>query len=217
MFDQLFIYATLAMGALPLVLMMPKARKLPELRPIWPLAALLAVSAVYETIGSVILKINTAFWFQFYLLPEFLCVLQFFNLLFNDRYKRLWLTFLIIFITSFLCLFSLRFFSPRLKTDFFLSTIELGLVFIGSFIWFKDIFRKMKVESLWESPTFYFISALILYFFGTFFLFLMRDIVFTPAEVGRHWVINVVLSLFLGIILSIGIWIGRNKSTRFSG
>jgi hypothetical protein len=215
---DVILFTTLVSGLIPAIFVLGKKNYFsPEIFFLKPLFLILAFASFYEVIITLIFKVNTAVWFRIYTLMEFLCILYFFRQLLERKYKMLWNCFLLLFVASFVVLGIEWMVYENRKTDSYLTVIETLLVFAGSVIWFKDIFKYAKLASLWNSPAFYFISGFILYFSGTLFLFLMSDFVFTSKEMSKYWIINVILTLLLNIILLIGIWKGQQKSIRYSG
>lgn len=178
---------------------------------------LIAFGALYEIIGTRWLNINTTVWFKVYVLLEFICIYLFFQRISAGQYRVWYRNFMFVFLLTFVGLQTYWISGGSPKTDSWLTILETILVYVGSTIWFKDIFKNLDLNTLWDSPEFYFISSFILYFSGTLFLFLMTDFVFSPKEMSKYWIINIVLSLVSDIIIIIGIWKGQQKSPQYSG
>jgi len=213
------IYATVSLGFVPLLVFLYRGRSNPEVRFMLPFFWLLAVAALYEWVATILLSVNSTVWFRFYLLFEFLCLYYFFFHLLRKKYRYVFGFFLSVFLVVFAYLLTVWEQSDKYKTDSYLSIIETLFVFTCVFLWFRDIFKNLLVESLWKSPVFYFISAFILYFSGTIFLFLISDFIADNklAQFNHYWVLNVALCFLLRILLIIGIWKGQTKSIQFSG
>ncbi|CAM3288997.1 hypothetical protein FLLO111716_01200 [Flavobacterium longum] len=178
---------------------------------------LIAFGALYEIIGTRWLNIHTTLWFKIYVLLEFVCIFLFFRRISAKKYQKIYLVLLWAFLLTFVGLQTHWIMGGTPKTDSWLSMLETILVYIGSVIWFKNIFSNMDLDTLWKSAEFFFISAFILYFSGTLFLFLMTDFVFSTKEMSKYWIINIVLSLLADILIIFGIWIGQQKSPQYSG
>lgn len=213
---DLIVYLAYVLGTVPIILYLSKREKHKDIRFLVPFIYLSVASVIYEIIATEILSVNSTIWFKVYTLLEFLSLYYFFKFALRNS-ATLVNTFLIGFVLAFLSLQVHWFMGGNANTDSSLITIEALLVYIGSFIWFKQTFTDMNLKTLWNSPTFFFISGFVLFFSGTLFLFLMSDIVFTQKEVSRYWIINVILSIVLYISISIGIWIGQQKSPQYSG
>lgn len=204
------------MEILPAVLLIFRKTVSKEIVFLVPFIILTFFAAFYEIIVTDYFGVNQTLWFKVYTLLEFLCINYFFQRLI-PRAKNILYAFLIIFSILFISLQAHWIIGGVAETDSWLSIVETIMVYLMALFWFKDIFANMDIPSLWHSPAFYFIAGFILYFSGTFFLFIMVDLVFTLQEGIDHWVINVILTLILCLIISIGIWIGQQKSPQYSG
>lgn len=182
-----------------------------------PVLWLRAFSSLYEFFISFLLRVDSSIWFMLYPVLEFLVMYYFFQKLFGEKHKGIINKFLIGFLLATVVLLAIWLYTGMSQTDSVLTILQTIFIYMMAFLWFKEIFSEMKLASLWDSPAFYFISGFIMYFSGTFFLFVMTDIVFTEKEMNQYWIINVILSLLLNITLSIGVWKGQNKSIRYSG
>lgn len=67
-----FFYTTLFIGLCPLLILLYKRKATLFSHPFVPFLVLTAVATVYEYVGSIVLKINTAYWSQVYSLLEVL-------------------------------------------------------------------------------------------------------------------------------------------------
>lgn len=176
-------------------------------QPVVPFIWVTAVATLYEFIGTVLLQINTAYWFQFYSLLEFGALYYFFYRLINPQYKRLYQIFLILFIL----VYGFSFFYWDEYNALVAKTINKTLmalfVFLSSFLWFKKLFEKMHIPNLWKNAEFYFISGFIIYYSGTFLLFLLSDLIFNSKfYFYDYWLVNVLATLILRVFLIIGVW-----------
>jgi len=64
----------------------------------------------------------------------------------------------------------------------------------------------MEVEKFWNLPNFYFISAIIMYYSSTLLLFSLGNFIYTGTELYEYWWINILATLILRIMLTIGTW-----------
>jgi drug/metabolite transporter (DMT)-like permease len=188
----------------------------PETIFIKPFVWLIAFSALYEAIITFQFRVNPTVWFKVYTFLEFVCINYFFLKLLGKRYERIFYAWLVVFVLVFIGLQVLWLNGGSANTDSGLVILEILLVYVASIIWFKNTFTNMELTTLWESPAFYYVCGFVLYFSGTFFLFLMNDLV-SKIEMSKHWNINVYLSLLLSIIIIIGIWKNHQKSRQYSG
>ncbi len=190
-----------------------------EVKFIVPFLLLIALSALYEYIATIIFHVNSAIWFRFYLLFEFGALFYFFYKIVHKP-SRIWLyPFAALFIIAFLVLGWQWDTQNQYTYDSYLSVIETFLVYMGVILWFRTIFLSLQIQSLWQNPTFYFISGLTLYFSGTIFLFVCSD--YLVDDNGnlllKYWTLNIFFSFVLRILLIIGLWKGQQKLIRYSG
>ncbi len=95
---------------------------------------------------------------------------------------------------------------------YFLVPILL-FVFISSFIWFKDLFNN-EMTSLLIIPSFYFISGLIIYFSGGFFISLLFDQLKIITGLSEtNWLVFVVMAIIMHIMMVIGVWVGDERKS----
>lgn len=87
------------------------------------------------------------------------------------------------------------------------------IILTFSALWFKDVFEKLEIRNLLQSPSFYFVSGLILYYCSTFFLFLMHDLLYgaDKSKAEEIWLLNIIFNLLLRSLLIIGVWKARTK------
>lgn len=176
-----------------------------------PFIVLLAFGSLYELFGYSIFKGSTKYWFRIYLFLEFYTVLYFyFKLL---KYKIFFLVYgLFYFILYFYLLID---WSPKKigLDDLPLNVAITSIVIISSFLWFIEVFKKMDDKPLYFRSSFYYISALLIYFTGTFLVFLMGDYMFFDDSISRDkfWILIVIFGFFLRLILIFTVWKARIK------
>ena len=184
-----------------------------------PFFWLMAIAALYEVVATMMLHINSTIWFRFYLLFEFTALFYFFyNVL--DKDDRKWMY---LFSFAFSCGFAVLMFqwesTNHYAYDSYLSVIETLFVYTGIFLWLRNMFLTLHVQSLWHNPIFYFLCGLTLYFSGTIFLFLCSDYLANLDEnlLIQYWTLNVFFSFVLRTFIIIGLWKRQKTSIRYSG
>lgn len=200
-------YIALFIGALPLFLLVIKKRVFDKNHPVIPFLWLTAIASFYELFGSVLLKINTSYWFQLYPFLSFLALYHFFFYLLKPDYKNLFRMFFILFIVFYGI--SLYFWSDNDR--FISSAINRSFitifVFTFALIWFKNVFEKMDIPNLWQNDIFYFIVGLTIYYSSTIFLFLSSIFIYNSnLYFYDFWLVNVIATLVLRILLCLGVW-----------
>ena len=194
-------------GILPLFLIFLKKKTFNVKQPIIPFVWLTAVGALYELIGTVILKVNATYWFQLYSLLGFCALYYFFFKLLNKKYKNAFVGFIIGFIatygTSFFFLDQENVFISTAINEPFITIFVL----VFSFLWFRQLFEKVNIPNLWKHPSFYFVSGLMIYYSGTFFFFLLSGSIFSSnCYFYDYWMVNIIAIVALRVFISVGIW-----------
>lgn len=172
-----------------------------------PFLWLTAVATFYEFFGSVLLKINTSYWFQLYPLLSFLALYYFFVRLLQPNFKILSRFFLLLFAL----VYALSFYYYSQNNRFISSAINRSsitiFVFVFSWLWFRNLFEKMDIPNLWKKDALYFIVGLTIYYSSTFFLFLSSIFILNSnLYFYDFWLVNVIATLVLRILLCLGVW-----------
>lgn len=175
---------------------------------IFPFIWLTFVATIYEQIGIIWLNISASYWIQIYAILEFIALFYY--------YKKSIITerrndFLIFFTVFFVLFYAMSWGLFRSKNNFlslFVSQIPIVLlVFVSSFSWFKKVFLEKVIKDLWHSADFYFVTGFLIYCASTFYLFSLSSFLAeTSLYFYDYWMVNVVATLFLRIMLSVGVW-----------
>ena len=204
---KIVFYITLFSGLLPLLFLFIRKKAFDKEHPAVPLLWLTAIGSLYEFIGSVLLKINTIYWFQLYPFLNFITFYYFFFKLLKPNYKILFRILFILFLAVYLV--SFYFFSEENKfITTALNRIPITIfVFTFTALWFKNLFEKMEEQNLWQNDNFYFITGLIIYYSSTLFLFIASNFIYNSnLYFFDFWIVNIIASLILRILLCIGVW-----------
>jgi hypothetical protein len=141
---------------------------------------------------------------------EFIIFFLFFNYVnFQFRYKKL----LTAFILAYTVIYFFIFFHFS-KTDTLYSPIfESTIIILLSIIFFFKMMNFVLEPSLTGYYLFWINTAILIYFTGSFFTFLMEEYILNVSELSRYWVIHDCLSIIANIFLSLGViqW-NRNKT-----
>lgn len=205
---------TILYGLIPfLFFLLIKGKISKSITSLLPFIILVFISAIYEFIFSILLRWNVSNWFIIYCVISFFVIYYLFNSLIVRVNPVLKFSSLILYII--LLMFLILKFDNQdfLKICYFIDSYITVFVFVCSIIWFKKIFKELQYESLWDSPFFYVVSGLILYYFGTFFLFLMTELIYRDNNYSfqYYWLLNIILNLVLRTLLIVGIWKARVK------
>lgn len=175
--------------------------------PIVPFVWLTFIASIYESFFSILLEINTAYWFQIYPLFEFLAIYFFFNKLFSPLYQKTFRVFLIVSVFLYCLSFFFWHEDEALISSSINKTVITLFVFYFLFIWFRQLFKKMEIPDLMDSSVFYFITGFFMYYSTTLALFLMSSFIFTSElYFYDYWLVNVIATLILRICLIVGVW-----------
>lgn len=200
-------YIALFIGVLPLFLLFVKKRAFDKNHPVVPFLWLTAIASFYEFFCSVLLKINTSYWFQIYPFLSFLSLYYFFFHLLKPDYKHFFRIFFILFIV----VYGISFYFWSDNDRFISSAINRSsitiFVFTFASLWFRNLFEKMDVPNLWQKDILYFIVGLTIYYSSTIFLFLSSIFILNSnLYFYDFWLVNVIATLVLRILLCLGVW-----------
>lgn len=209
-------YIALFIGFIPLLVLFLKKRAFDRNHPVVPFIWLTAIASLYEFVGTGLLKINTAYWFQLYPLLSFLALHYFFSGLLKPLYKNVFRISLILFIIIYGISFLYWEDHDKLVSSAINRSYITLFIVIFTFIWFKSLFEKLDssniyekvdIPNLWQSALFYFISGMFIYYSTTFFLFLSSSFIYISNLYLRdYWLVNVLATLILRTFLIVGVW-----------
>lgn len=176
-----------------------------------PFILLTGFSSIYEYIGTYLLHLNTGYWFRIYSFLEFSVVWYFYYKILD--FKKSYLFFGAFYLLLYgYCLID---WSPNSKTidDLPLNIAITLMVVVSSFLWFLDVFKKMEDKALYHRTEFYYISGLLIYFTGTFLVFLTADYIINNDSIKLldYWVLIIIFNLILRVILIFTVWKARIK------
>lgn len=203
-----FIIFTVLYGLVPFLLLVFAVKKKKKIGSILPFTLVVFIASIYEFVASILLKINVENWFFIYAFTAFYSILYFYYILNPKEKKNIFLViatlFLLVFVVSFYHKFSVSF----LVISSFFNVYQTLIVFLFSILWFKKIFEDLEFDNLFNSPDFYFISGLLLYYCGSVVLFLLANDIYATdqANFQYYWLLNVILNFILRTLLIVGIW-----------
>ncbi|WP_130736009.1 hypothetical protein [Flavobacterium sp. J27] len=209
-----FVNFVCLIGVIPLIIFVFNKRNNLETKYLLPFIILMAFGGLYELFGYSLFKGSTKYWFRIYTLLEFYTVLYFYGKLLKNN-----LLYLVFGILYFLLYFYLILdWSPSKKgfDDLPLTVAVTLLVIVSSFLWFLNVFKKIEDVPLYKRTSFYYISSFLIYFTGTFLVFIMGDYMFLDDSISRDkfWIIIVIFGFFLRLTLIFTVWKARVKLER---
>ncbi len=205
--SELLFYFALLLGCIPIFLLKIKVKSNSNYA-IAPFLWLVFFSSVYEYVGTDLLQITSSYWFKLYSLLEFFTLAYFFYYLLLKKFKVYFLAFSILYLALFITIVLYWDESIRFKTDAYLSLLEIVLVYFFTIIWLKNIFSNFSESNFLQASDFYFISGIVLYLSGTFFLYLLGDYILKNEKLFLEdfWILNIVFNIILRIFLILGVW-----------
>lgn len=199
------IYIVLFLGIVPLTILIYRKEAFSLDQPAVPFLWLTAISAGYEYIGSLLLGLDTTYWFSVYNLLEFICLFYFFYKVLKDNHRAILYSFSILFGIAYI--YSLIHLNDVLESVAINAIPTFLIVATCCGLWFKNLFEKTAISNLWQNAEFYFISGFVIYYSGTFLLFLMSDFIFkSNLYFYNYWFMNIAAGLILRVLLIIGTW-----------
>lgn len=204
------LYTALFAGLIPVAVLLILNIKSKKAGPIIPFLYLTAISSLYEMLFTLYLKIDSTLWFTVYDILAFSAMFYFFYKINYPKYRILFITGILLFTV----LIIPNIFSINKSVHHFLNVQSLfsgaitAFIFVMTFLWFIDIFKKMETPNLWSVPDFYYVSALFIYYSSTFFLFLLSDVILSndSGKLMDYWLLNIIATLVLRILLITGVW-----------
>lgn len=180
-----------------------------------PFAYLVFSASIYEYF-SYRMEFLSGYGFRVYSICEFLTIFYYFFYLLKKKYKLLFYFFGTVYILLFCYLLIIWKIEDSMKTDSYLTIVEILFVYCCTFLWFKNIFADMSEISLLSLGHFYIVSGFIIYFSGTFFLFLLGDYILKnmESEFTAYWNLTIWFNIILRTLLIIGVWKISRKLVR---
>lgn len=202
-----FLYITLFIGIIPLLILFVKRKPLSFKEPITPFIWLTGIASLYEFVGTGLLQINTAYWFQIYSFLELIALFYFFYKLFSVSHKKI----LLVFAGILMLTYGFSFLFWNENSQFLLKAINKApltlFVFLFSFLWYRNLFIEAKITNPWRDPTYYFVSGLAMYYSTTVFLFLLSSFFFvSESYFYDYWLVNIIATFILRTFLIMGVW-----------
>lgn len=184
-----------------------------QIKAITPFLLLVFISSIYEFIFTILMKWDGSKWFIIYCLISFFVIFYFYSTILRGLNRLMKIISVTLFFLMMLLLIIKYNIQDYLLICSFIDTYITIFIFIFSLFWFRKIFRDLEYESLLSIPDFYFISGLILYYFGNFFLFLMAELIYKSDQnlLQYYWLLNLFLLIVIRTLLIIGIWKARVK------
>ena len=204
--ETFYFYTILYLGIIPLIILLFRKKALDFKEPIVPFIWITAIASIYEILNTKVFLVNASYWFQIYPLLEIIGLYFFFSKVFKEKHKSVIKLFVIILLIIYSSSFLLWNSYINLQSHSLNKSFITLFVLLGCFTWFKNLFKNIEVENLWSLPSFYFISAFFMYYSSTILLFSLGNFIYSSKEMFDLWWVNLLASLILRILLTIGTW-----------
>lgn len=211
---MILLYFVIFLGLIPFTLFLLYRRNYnQEIRNILPFVILMFFGSIYEYVGSIILAFSVIYWFIFYNIMAFITIFYFYYNESIRHYKLFYHSILIIFIILLLYLVNNYELSDFLIVNNFIKVFTTCFILLSTTLWFVKLIKESYINNLLQEGSFYFISAFVLYYCGTLFLFLLSDQLYkTDSSLFvYYWSINIFLNFVLRTLVIIGLWKLRIK------
>jgi len=211
-FYQWFIFATFTVNIIPVCIGGFGYKKLsPALRYIFFLAL---GSFVLDAIGRT-LWINSRsnlFIGHFHTLVEFLLLANAFRIALNGFVSNKVMQFIMLGF-AILAVLNTIFVQTLEFNNSYIKLFESLLFISFSLLYFYRLGKEMKIANLEMDPMFWISTGVLIYFAGSFFIFLYANfILLYTQELGiRIWFVHAIFFLLFGLLNSIGLWISQKK------
>lgn len=213
MFMEFILIFTIIYGVFPFLLFYLLKKKNRILNPIYSFILVVFIASIYELIGSTFMGIKYENWYLIYKTLAFIGIHYYFYHLLNKDFKLIFISFILVFILLLAFTFTVWKNFIILDLNAYFNMYQTIIVLTFSVLWLRRLFLDLSEENLAENPNFYFISGLLIYYCGTFFLFLMSSSLYTQdkSSFQYYWLLNILLNFVLRSLLIIGVWKARVK------
>lgn len=165
---------SLSLGALPCVLYLINKKKVDQTTVyLFPFLLLMLFISIFQSLNIFYFRINAMVWFRFYMFFEFYFVLYFFYKIL--KFKIITYILAVLYLVVYTYLLKDFSFNQLVFNDLSLNLIMVLTIIVLTVQWFIDVFKKMEDIPLYNRSDFYYISGLLLFYCGTFTLFLFVD------------------------------------------
>lgn len=169
---------------------------------LFPFFVLMFIVSVFDPLNILCFRINAMVWFRFYMFFEFYCVLYFFYKILN--FKKITILLAITYFVVYLYFLKDFSFNRLVHDDMPLNFLMALTTIVLTVQWFVEVFNKMEDIPLYNRSDFYYISGLLLFYCGTFILFLSLDyLISNKINTGPFFLISIYLNIVVRLLYSI--------------
>ncbi len=214
-FIKLFVDFSIYLTALPVIIAHIRFRYVKH-QYVY-LYLLIFISIFIELVNFLFSKFgqNNLYLFRFYTILEF-TLISLFYAKFLKRYINVNTIYGMIPIFIFIAVIDYKLYGKE-QLDSLAISVESIIFICYALYLFYYIMKHLIIKNLLPSPMFWFNCAILFYFLGNFFLFTFNNYVLNLDE-AKHFklwsTIHTTLNVIYNILLSIGFWKTKIKSTQ---
>lgn len=140
-----------------------------------------------------------------YRLLEFLFLLRIYFFAFGERYTRSFIVVGIVYSAFFFV--DLIFFQAGQLTSFSITLTAATFIVFSIFHFFK-LMRDLPSTHIHQLPMFWIDTAVLVYFAGAFFIFLLRNYLIEVMNDDQivYWSLHNILNIIKNILFAVGLW-----------
>lgn len=148
-------------------------------------------------------KVPTTFLFSFFTIVEFICLSYYINSLLSNRKIKIFLLIGAV-IFGFVALFNLykNFIAKSPSLDTVPIAVSSIVLISGSIFYLFETIQKPEISFVYSKQSFWVVVGIMIYFSGTFFLFLQFDSLSRQDQIS-FWTINQICFVLKNIFFSI--------------
>jgi hypothetical protein len=158
-------------------------------------------------------KTSNLFLWPIYIITEFGLLLWMYSLVLENNFlvkARLWIW------LAFLGLTISRFINQSgqsILIDNLGRLIESALVIFFALAYYFKLFQELKVQTLWLDPFFWISGGLLLFFSGSFLIFIFINFIllYSQSLNDQVWIIHAFLNYLLYSIYTFALWLSPKK------
>ncbi len=145
-----------------------------------------------------------------YRLIEFILLLRVYYFAFESRALKGFVAIGLIYTIFFVA--DLFFFQPAQLNSFSITLTSLVFI-IFSILYFLKLMRDLPTTQIQKLPMFWINTAVLVYFAGSFFVFLLRNYLIEVLHDNQilYWSFHNILNIIKNLLFAIGLWQGIRK------
>ena len=134
---------------------------------------------------------------------EFALLIWFFRVILSEKIIK---TLIVLF--TILSIFNVLFLESLTEFNTIARAVEALILIIVSLMYFYRLLRDLNEQYLERSPLFWIATSILIYFSGSFFIFIYGNYIMPSAKLSlTFWAIHALFSILKYILFTIALWI----------